>query len=149
MAITLWRISNHADLSGRGGMLYPARWHSAGRPVVYLAESSSGALLEMLVHMRVFNTPSDILLHRVEISGDSDSENVEEKTLTAGWRADKNITRAIGDTWLAARTSLLLRVPSVIVPYAWNYLLNPLHPGASQAGIIESISMALDERLKE
>jgi len=49
----LWRISNHATLNGRGGLYTSARWHTAGRLVVYLAESSAGALLEALVHLEL------------------------------------------------------------------------------------------------
>ena len=48
--MTLWRISNHADLNGLGGLHASGRWHSQGREVVYLAESPAGALLEALVH---------------------------------------------------------------------------------------------------
>ncbi|HEY6852191.1 MAG TPA: RES family NAD+ phosphorylase [Terracidiphilus sp.] len=47
----LWRISNYADLLGIGAMEASARWHTAGRPLVYLAETPSSALLEILVHL--------------------------------------------------------------------------------------------------
>ena len=49
----LWRISNHAALDGRGGLLAGARWHMAGQPIVYLAESPAGSLLEVLVHLEL------------------------------------------------------------------------------------------------
>ena len=50
--MNLWRISNHVTLSGEGGMRASARWHSRGRPIVYLAESPAGAMLETLVHLQ-------------------------------------------------------------------------------------------------
>ena len=31
----LWRISNHASLSGEGGLHASGRWHTRGRRVVY------------------------------------------------------------------------------------------------------------------
>ena len=34
----LWRISNYANLSGKGGFYSGERWHTQGQPVVYLAE---------------------------------------------------------------------------------------------------------------
>jgi RES domain len=37
-------------------------------------------------------------------------------------------SRSFGDDWIAAQTSLALRVPSVVAPHSWNYLLNPAHP---------------------
>lgn len=64
----LWRISNHADLRGIGGLKAAGRWHSRGRPVVYLAESQPGALLEVLVHIdvtRVENLPTHYTLLKV------------------------------------------------------------------------------------
>ena len=49
--VKLWRISNYADLAGRGGQLAEGRWHSRGRPILYCAEAPSGALIEFPVHL--------------------------------------------------------------------------------------------------
>jgi RES domain-containing protein len=46
----IWRISNFADLSGRGGMLIDGRWNRRGTPIVYCTDHPSTALLEILVH---------------------------------------------------------------------------------------------------
>ena len=54
----LWRISNHADLSGEGGRRVGGRWHERGRPVVYLSEHPALALLENLVHLEI--DPEDL-----------------------------------------------------------------------------------------
>jgi RES domain-containing protein len=51
--MALWRISNHADPSGRGGLTASARWHNQGRSIVYPAETPAGALIEILVHLEV------------------------------------------------------------------------------------------------
>lgn len=47
----------------------------------------------------------------------------------ANWRRRPTpaSVRAIGDAWVAAGESVVLRVPSVIVPGESNYLLNMLH----------------------
>ena len=65
----LWRISNYHSLNGKGGLKYPGRWHNAGLPVVYLAESPAGALLETLVHLMVDpeDIPDEFQLLAVEI----------------------------------------------------------------------------------
>ncbi len=44
-------------------------------------------------------------------------------------------TVATGDAWLAEGRSAALRVPSVLLPYAWNVLLNPRHADVTRAGI--------------
>jgi RES domain-containing protein len=40
-----------------------------------------------------------------------------------------------------------LRVPSVLVPHAWNMLLNPLHPEAGQARVLAIEPFGFDPRL--
>src|SRR5258708_24818254 len=48
---TLWRISEHSDLSGEGGLRASARWHTRGKPIVYLGDSPSSCMVERLVHL--------------------------------------------------------------------------------------------------
>jgi RES domain-containing protein len=56
-------------------------------------------------------------------------------------------TRALGSEWAASRTSAILRVPSAIVPIEHNYLLNPLHPGASRVAGGKPVRLPWDSRL--
>jgi RES domain-containing protein len=57
MRLRIYRVcrSNYARLDGVGAMIAGGRWNSPGRPVVYMAQSVSLAVLENLVHM----SPSD------------------------------------------------------------------------------------------
>ena len=145
----LWRISNYADLSGMGGVLHRGRWHNRGRPVVYLAHSAAGALLEVLVHIEASH-PSELPRHyqllEVELP-----ETVATSTakLPEGdaWRDDFTTTRRCGDQWLTAGETLLLRVPSAVVGRTSNYLFNPLHPQASECRILSAASYPFDDRL--
>lgn len=41
----------------------------------------------------------------------------------------------------------MLRVPSVVVPAAWNLLLNPAHLAAGAARIRRTIPIVIDPRL--
>src|ERR1700678_137411 len=93
----LWRISNHLDLSGKGALIAPARWHSGVLPVVYLAETPTGALLEHLVHLvsghgklpRTFSLlkisiPENFVVHELsplETQNSTDSSVAVEKLL--------------------------------------------------------------------
>ena len=145
----LWRISNHSTLDGMGGLLASARWHTQGRPVVYLAESPAGALTETLVHLELDaqHLPASYKLLKVEAPDDVAVQQVGESDLPAGWKKDMLITRTIGDEWLAAQTTALLRVPSVIVPETNNYLLNPRNPDAVRLKIVSHQGYPWDERL--
>jgi RES domain-containing protein len=63
------------------------------------------------------------------------------------WKTREEVTRKIGDAWLTSRKAALARVPSVIAPYTWNYLLNPEHPDAKHVRIAEIIPERFDGRL--
>lgn len=63
--MVLWRISRHLDLSGRGGLTFAGRWHHAGAPVVYLAETPSGALVEVCAHTSANDIPPSFTLLKV------------------------------------------------------------------------------------
>ncbi len=127
--MVLWRISNYADLLGIGAMEASARWHTAGRPVVYLAENPSSALLEVFVHLETDegDRPDTYQLLKVEADDGIASESVDPSSLSPSWRSNETETRRIGDDWLERGETAVLKVPSAIVVEEWNYLLNPLH----------------------
>src|SRR5712675_640431 len=53
--------------SGRGGVYASARWHSAGRPIVYTAQSLSLAALEILVRLKQTNDIQPFYAYSMEI----------------------------------------------------------------------------------
>jgi len=113
----LWRISKHSALDDRGGLFASARWHTHGRPIVYLAESPAGALLEALVHLELVTGayPAHYGLLKIEAPARISRRKVETARLSQNWFKDLVETRTIGDEWLASRSALFLRVPSVLV----------------------------------
>lgn len=142
----LWRISNHADLSGEGGRRASARWHTAGRPVVYLTSSPASALLEVLVHgLALDELPDTYQWLEIEVAPDVRSAPVP--MLPPDWRRDLSRSRAIGDAWLAAGATPILQVPSVVAPKTTNYLLNPRHPDAARVRVASAIRYPVDRRL--
>lgn len=145
---SLWRISNFASLDGVGGLLAPGRWHNAGRPILYAAETPAGALLEILAHLDFEDLPDDCQL--IEIIGPEKAslETVEEASLPDNWRDDLATTRKMGDEWLASGRSLLLRVPSALAPLTSNWLVNPRHEDIATTGIARIARFNLDERLR-
>jgi len=147
----LWRISNYSNLDGRGGLFSSARWLSAGNPIVYFAESPSGALAEVLVHLELSedNIPADYQLLKAEAPDNIPIPQVEEITLPVKWRADSIVTRTIGDEWIAAGATALLRVPSAIVPETFNILLNPQHSDAAKVKVLWHRNYPWDRRLFE
>jgi RES domain-containing protein len=142
----LWRISNYADLSGIGGLRAAGRWHSQGRRIVYLADHSSSALLEMLVHMDRDLMPATYQLLRIVVPADIAVETIDAE-LSQDWRSQTLTSREIGDRWLDRSASALLQVPSAISAKGNNYLLNPGHPDAAKIAVAEIIKAPFDPRL--
>lgn len=145
---TFWRISDYSDLKGEGGLRAPARWHTRGKPVVYLGDSPSSCIVERLVHL--FDTEGNLpkTYNLLEIEAPESAAIEPLLPLVDGdWKERKELTRKAGDDWLASGASPLARVPSAIVPRTWNFLLNPLHPHSAQLRLISVIRERFDTRL--
>jgi len=144
----LWRISRHRDLSGAGGLRAPGRWHFAGQAIVYLAESTAAALLEVCVHTSANDVPPDFTLLRVE-GPDLRVPSVRLQDLPPSWRDEPDVTRRIGTAWLVKGEAVLLRVPSALVPETTNLLFNPRHDAAAKFRVAETFRYPFDARLKK
>jgi RES domain-containing protein len=146
--IVLWRISRHRDLTGAGGLTVPGRWHHAGQPVVYLAGSPASALLEVCVHTSANDVPPDFTLLKIE-GPELRRSLIGLDDLPHDWMLRLEVTRDLGTAWLESGRSVLLQVPSAIVPHTANFIFNPRHPAAKRFRIRESISYPFDARLKK
>lgn len=138
----LWRISNYADLSGRGGMLAPGRWHKQGKQIVYCCDHPSTTLLEMLVHMDLEDLPTHFQLLRINCPDEVSIQIAEKIDLS-----DETLTRETGETWLSQGATCLLKVPSIVLPLANNVLINPKHKDAARLKIETVFRYPFDSRL--
>ena len=143
----IWRISDYADLSGRGGLLADGRWHWRGIPVVYCADHPSTAMLERLVHFDQSEGPSGYRLLAIETPESAPALRIDVEQLPLDWRESPRQTRELGTKLLARIADLLVFVPSVLVPHARNVMLNPRHPEASACRIVETVEGLFDPRL--
>ncbi len=53
----------------------------------------------------------------------------------------------VGDPWVARGESAVLRVPSVLIPDEYNYLLNPAHPAFGRIRTGRPQDVVIDPRL--
>lgn len=146
----LWRISNYGDLAGIGGLRAGGRWHYRGQPVVYLAEHPALALLETMVHHEIgslADLPDSYQLLRVEMPEGIAIAELTSDVIPADWRENLSWTQSTGTEWLEAGQELLLKVPSAILPHAYNYLFNPAHQDARSAFIAEYQRVPYDPRI--
>jgi RES domain-containing protein len=145
--VFLWRISNHERLDGRGGLIASARWHTRGRPVVYLATTPAGALVEALVHLELKPDQLPKSYRLLKAEAPDDLPKMYFSALTDDWRQNEIASRTLGDEWLARADAALLEVPSVILPETFNVLLNPAHPDAARVQVLWHEAYPFDQRL--
>jgi len=150
--ITAWRIvsANYKDkaYTGDGARVHGGRWNSKGLSVVYTADSLALASIEMIV-----NLPAPKLLQKYDRISAQISLNLvlelSDVDLPEDWnsRPISPSTRAIGDRWIKEQRSAVLRVPSIVVPDEYNYLLNPNHPDFAKVKIGKPTMYYFDPRL--
>ena len=128
----LWRVSRHPGLTGVGGTYASGRWHAMPRPVVYAAEHPALAMVEVMAGMRIKTGQFPHGLRLIAIDVDDRAGSPFEPELPAGWQANSPMTQCVGNAWLEAGDTLLMRVPSAVLPHAFNVLLNPAHRDASR-----------------
>lgn len=148
-----WRLvkQKHAAtaFSGEGARIYEGRWNSAGVPVVYCSENLALAALEILVHARPVAIKDPFRTFRVTFD-DSLLIRIEQKKLLDGWNAQPPIavSKKIGDEWVNGGRSVVLSLPSVLVPLEHTYLINPKHPDFRRIKIHDMGNLRLDPRLR-
>jgi RES domain-containing protein len=149
---TAWRIvkRKHAKsaFSGDGARRFGGRWNSPGIGMVYTAQSQALAALEMLVHLDSSNLLQNYVLFEVGFD-EALTAALDPSRLPKNWRTDPPPAkvRAIGDAWIRAGSSAVLRVPSTVVPSEFNYLLNPGHPDFGRLQIGQPSPFRFDPRL--
>ena len=61
--------------------------------------------------------------------------------------ADYAQTRHYGDNWVEEGRSLALRVPSVVIPMSYNYLINPKHPSFDSDAVTTHGAFEYEDRI--
>ncbi|ABE64509.1 conserved hypothetical protein [Nitrobacter hamburgensis X14] len=150
----LWRLSGkqHAKaLDGGYGLHFDGRWNTVGHAVTYCATSPALCVLEKLVHVEDPALLPELVMVAYEISKSTEIEDVLLKDVPADWRRHEAWSQERGDAWHEGRATLLLRVPSAIVPIVdspdLNVLINNSHPAAADVSIVAEESFSLDPRL--
>lgn len=113
------------DLNGTGAKLYGGRWNTMGTPCIYTSESRALAVLEYSVNINIDFMPRglsvcvfgvhDDLVHTVAVEDLPDHWEDAPAPLA---------TKKMGSELL--RSHSILKIPSIVIPDEYNYILNPL-----------------------
>ena len=152
MIITAWRITKRRFVkdafSGEGARRNGGRWNTLGKPLVYTSEHASLAVLELLVHLE----SSRDLDNYVIIACSFDEQYVERldvEKLPRSWAVSPAMAdvQRIGDRWLEEKRSLVLEVPSAVLPIERKFLINPIHPDFRKINVSDPLRHVFDPRL--
>ncbi len=139
------KYADNLSVSGLSG-----RWNSNGKLVLYTSENISLALLENMIYRVGTGFNDDYKIMLIEVL----SENLEEidaKKLPKNWREMDSYLelQKIGDIWYDQQKSLLLKVPSSVLPENFNIVINTTHPDFKKVKLIDVLDYEPDERLEK
>lgn len=151
-SLVVWRLcaAKYASTAfdGEGARRYGGRWSPKGFRVNYTAESRALAVVEILAQVDERTRLVD--LPWVLISAEFPESLVEKPArYPTDWRQfpHSRATQAFGESWLKESRTAALRIPSVVVPGEFNYLLNPAHRDFARVKIAQPEPFTFDPRL--
>ena len=147
----IYRISTTEyidDLSGTGSKMYGGRWNFKGSPLLYGSENTSLAILEILVHFDGLTVPQNLKLLELEL----DENEIQNFPIAKFNKIRKSKDaefqfKEAGQKWINSKTTLALRVPSIIATNEFNILINPRHKNFKMLNKRKKTKLELDGRL--
>ena len=149
MKRTGWRLvpagQSNAAFDGEGARRYGGRWNSVGVPMVYGSEHQSLAVLEVRVHIPMTCPYKSFAFDFDEAM----MQTFPLQQLPKDWQHEPPplSLQRLGDEWVKAGDSVILAVPSAIVPNELNLLLNPRYPNFAKIDIHAATDFVFDRRL--
>ena len=147
----VWRICSrrHRRFDGEGARRYGGRWNHTGTSVVYTSGSLSLAVLELFVHVDIDTAPGDLVAIQVDVPDTLMIETVKIESLPRDWRRypASQALKDIGTAWASRSSTLILAVPSAVIPEERNYLLNPAHRDFKRIRLRKPVAFRFDPRM--
>jgi RES domain-containing protein len=128
---TIWRIARNPyalDRIGVGARENGGRWNRPGTAVIYAGRTVGIAALENFVHVASV-IPRDLVLVRIDLPDGFSLEEPALDDLPPDWDAVPihPASMDFGTRWAHERRTLVLYVPSALLPEEGNAVLNPDH----------------------
>ena len=128
---------------------FSGRWNSDGKMVLYTSENISLALLENMIYRAGSGFNSDYKIMVIEVLNEK-IEEINIKKLPNNWRELDAYSelQEMGNHWYNQQNNLMLKVPSVILPENFNFIINTIHPEFSKVKLIDVLDYEPDQRLE-
>jgi RES domain-containing protein len=138
------------NLSGDGAKRYGGRWNHKGTALVYSSAYISLAFLELLVNADPTELENDFKIIVIHIPDLLEIKFLDPALLKEGWRMNSgDESRSLGTRWCLENQGAILAVPSAVIPFEYNYLLNPNHPDFTGISIDKVLDLEIDSRFKD
>jgi RES domain-containing protein len=146
----VFRIAHISVVDMLAGSGNESRWCSAGRKVIYMASSIALCCLENLLRRAGQGFSNDFKTIFYEIQDDVKPYEIPLGSLTDSWRtlAGYPDCQAIGNAWYDQPNSLVMRVPSAIIPDESNFVIKTTSTDIKKIQVIEARPFLPDERLE-
>lgn len=128
---------------------FSGRWNREGQRVLYTSSSAALAMAETMAHrMGQGYLSQGFSLVTLEVPDTAEIEEISRSDLPESWRmySAYQLTQAIGAEWYRRKQSLLLKVPSAVVPCDHNFLIHAAHPAYEQIKLKDRTPFPFDER---
>lgn len=127
----VFRISKETYANSLNSSGSANRWNIRGQHVLYAGSTRSLSTLELVVHKGAV-TPSENYKVMVISIADDDAliKQIKVKDLPVNWRTvgAYSTLQHIGSDWINSQETLILKVPSAVIPHEHNYVINTDHP---------------------
>ena len=128
-----------------------ARWNKDNQYVIYSGSSRSLATLELAVSIDAVPRSEQFKVMVISIADEESLfTDVRQSKLPAIWRTTDAYTelQSIGSEWYERKSSLVLKVPSAVIPQEYNYVINTAHPDfTGNVSLVRIENYFWDERL--
>ncbi|MBX7043266.1 MAG: RES family NAD+ phosphorylase [Ignavibacteria bacterium] len=137
------------------GSLIPSgtanRWNGSGQRVLYAGSTRSLATLELVVHRNTVVPEDNYKVLVISIADDDRLiRQIKVAELPDNWRtlAAYSKLQSIGSEWYKKQETLVLKVPSAVIPAEYNYVVNTEHPHfRSNVHLVRAENYFWDDRL--
>ncbi|GEO03910.1 hypothetical protein AAE02nite_15740 [Adhaeribacter aerolatus] len=128
---------------------FSGRWNYDGQFVIYAGSTRSLASMENMVHkMGQGVLGSRFVVMVLEIPDDIPVTTITVEQLPPTWKLESSyaLSQPLGAAWYEAGETLLLKVPSAVVPAEYNFVINSRHPDFTKVKIKRKEPFVYDYR---
>ncbi len=149
----LYRLSKTefaGDLAGTGAKLYGGRWNNKGTACIYTSVSRALAVLEFASNVELEFVPNELSITTYELPEEL-CHVLKAKDLPKNWTETPSpqSSKDLGSSYFSDNSILCLRVPSVVVPEEYNYLINPNSDKIDTVKVVKITKFQFDSRIKK